>query len=532
MKADRAMAEVAATDKRTGGATTEHAHAPNRHTSAPDQRRGIRLAPVAGRLAKAAEMATTVELESATTGSLHPAVTRHRLMVADAAASLAAVAVALSLFLSVRPMDTYTLSRHLLLTVATFPAFALGAVLSQMYRARANATTTSEFRNIAKTVAFGTSFLVCLAFAMQMKELSRGWVGLVAAATLTALTIERSVARRIFAGLRISGRMRRRIIIVGTDNHAVRLHQVFEHDPSLGYESIGFVGNRDGDFLFRDRVLGSFADIESILAANDAIGVVMSPSSMRESELNTMTRDLTDAGYHVAISATLRDIDIARLRPQSIDGRSMLYVEPVARSGAPVVAKRIFDVVAASSLLIVTAPIIVLAMAAIKLTSRGPVLFRQTRVGVDGEEFTMSKLRTMVVDAEDQLGELAHLNEADGPLFKIEDDPRITRVGRLLRKTSIDELPQLVAVLRGTMSMVGPRPALPCEVQKWDEETRDRLRVLPGLTGLWQVSGRSDASFDAYKRLDLFYVDNWSMRHDLSICLRTVGVVLNARGAR
>ncbi len=326
--------------------------------------------------------------------------------------------------------------------------------------------------------------------------------------------------------------MRRRIVIVGTDSHAIRLHQLFEHDAGLGYDVVGFVGRRDADFLFRDRVLGTFADVERVLAANDAVGVVMSPSSMLEDELNSMTRELTDAGYHVAISATLHDIDIARLRPQSVDGRSILYVEPVARSGATVVAKRVFDVVVAAGLLIATAPIVLAAMAAIKLTSRGPVLFKQTRVGIDGREFTMTKLRTMVVDAEERLAELAELNEADGPLFKIQHDPRITKVGRFLRRSSIDELPQLVAVLRGTMSMVGPRPALPDEVRKWDEATRERLRVLPGLTGLWQVSGRSDASFDAYKRLDLFYVHNWSIRHDLSICLRTVGVVLGARGAR
>ena len=441
-------------------------------------------------------------------------------------------AVALRLAVWVQPMASATLARHLLLTVASFPAFALGAVVSQMYRARANASAANEFTNIAKTVTIGTTFLICLAFVTQMNDLSRVWVGVIAASTLTALTIERSIARRIFSRLRVNGRMRRRIVIVGTDSHAVRLHQVFEHDTSLGYHVVGFVGDRDPDFLFRDRVLGNFDDVESVLAANDAVGVVMSPSSMREHELNTMTRDLTDAGYHVAISATLQDIDISRLRPQSIDGRSILYVEPVARTGATLVAKRIFDIVAATGLLIATAPIIAVAMAAIKLTSRGPVLFKQTRVGIDGEEFTMMKLRTMVVDAEQRLHELADLNEADGPLFKIEHDPRITRVGRILRRSSIDELPQLLSVLRGTMSMVGPRPALPGEVSEWDEATRDRLRVLPGLTGLWQVSGRSNASFDAYKRLDLFYVHNWSIRHDITICIRTIGVVLGARGAR
>ncbi len=524
------MAETAATNKQD---TASAATASAQHSRPiDDQRRGIRLAPVLARLASDDDTPDPTGSPAAPLGALRPAVARRRLMIADAAATLVTGAIVLGVTQLLRPMDTEGLSRHVLLTAASLPAFALGAVASQMYRARANHSAASEFRNIVKTVAIGTSFLICLAFATQMKDLSRLWVGLVAVSVLAALTVARSVARRVFARLRINGRLRRRIVIVGTDSHAVRLHQLFEHDPSLGYEVVGFVGDRPNDFLFRDRVLGDFADVTSVLAAHGAIGVVISPSALPESELNSMTRCLTDAGYHVAISATLRDIDINRLRPQSIDGRSILYVEPVARTGAPVVAKRIFDVVVASTLLFLTAPVIAAAMAAIKITSRGPVLFRQTRVGVDGEEFTMLKLRTMVADAEARLDELAELNEADGPLFKIERDPRVTRVGRFLRRSSIDELPQLVAVLQGTMSMVGPRPALPREVGEWDDATRERLRVLPGLTGLWQVSGRSDASFDSYKRLDLAYVHNWSLRHDLSICVRTIAVVLRARGAR
>src|SRR5918994_1994296 len=177
----------------------------------------------------------------------------------------------------------------------------------------------------------------------------------------------------------------------------------------------------------------------------------------------------------------------------------------------------------ASTVLVLTSPLLAVAMTVIKLDSPGPVFFRQVRVGRDGRSFTLLKLRTMVVDAEVRQGELHALNEADGPLFKMSHDPRVTRVGRVLRKLSIDELPQLICVLKGTMSMVGPRPALPSEVEHWDGPLRDRLRVLPGLTGLWQVSGRSDASFQQYRRLDLYYVDNWSLAHDLRICLRTFG---------
>ncbi len=162
-----------------------------------------------------------------------------------------------------------------------------------------------------------------------------------------------------------------------------------------------------------------------------------------------------------------------------------------------------------------------IAAVLIKLDSRGPVLFRQVRVGKDGEHFEMLKLRSMVRDAEALRSDLEALNERSGPLFKMSADPRITRIGRLLRKTSIDELPQFWNVLRGEMSVVGPRPALPSESELWTPDVRGRLRVLPGITGMWQVSGRSESDFELYRRLDLFYVDNWSLVHDLRIVAKT-----------
>ena len=172
-----------------------------------------------------------------------------------------------------------------------------------------------------------------------------------------------------------------------------------------------------------------------------------------------------------------------------------------------------------------------MAAIAVKLDSKGPVLFKQVRVGRDGQPFEIYKLRSMVTDAEARLAELQAQNEADGPLFKMRDDPRITRVGRILRKLSIDELPQLINVMRNDMSMVGPRPALPHEVDAWGPDLHGRLRVQPGITGMWQVSGRSDASFESYERLDLYYVDNWSLATDLAIVAKTIPTVLLRRGA-
>jgi exopolysaccharide biosynthesis polyprenyl glycosylphosphotransferase len=208
-----------------------------------------------------------------------------------------------------------------------------------------------------------------------------------------------------------------------------------------------------------------------------------------------------------------------------------MYLEPRRPVGWRSAAKRAFDLVLTSLGLLLVTPIAALMSVAIKLDSRGPVIFRQTRVGRDGRPFDVWKFRTMCVDAEAKIEELRALNETDGPLFKMKEDPRVTRVGRLLRKTSIDELPQLVNVLRGEMSLVGPRPALPAELLHWDPQLHARLRVKPGITGMWQVSGRSDASFEAYSRLDLYYVDNWSLMDDLTILAKTIPTVLFGRGA-
>jgi exopolysaccharide biosynthesis polyprenyl glycosylphosphotransferase len=262
-----------------------------------------------------------------------------------------------------------------------------------------------------------------------------------------------------------------------------------------------------------------------------AIGAILSVGSLDPLTVNRLTRVLTDNGCHVTLSSSLHDIDISRTRAQAIDGRLMIYVEPTNRSRVHLLLKRAFDVTVASLVMVMALPITLVTAAAIKLESSGPVLFRQVRVGKDGVPFEMLKFRSMCIGAEAKQADLAALNERSGPLFKLSDDPRVTRVGRFIRKTSIDELPQLWNVIRGDMSVVGPRPALPAESEQWSADLRERLRVLPGITGMWQVSGRGEADFELYRRLDLYYVDNWSLTHDVKILLKTVMVVGAGRGA-
>jgi exopolysaccharide biosynthesis polyprenyl glycosylphosphotransferase len=233
----------------------------------------------------------------------------------------------------------------------------------------------------------------------------------------------------------------------------------------------------------------------------------------------------------VIVAPSVTDISAERVKVRPVGGLPLMHIDKPRAVHASRAGKRVFDVVGSLALLVLFAPLFVIAAVWVKLHDRGPVLFAQERTGRDGSMFRCLKFRSMVVDAERLLPELHALTGHQDGLFKMEDDPRITRPGRWLRRYSIDELPQLVNVLRGEMSLVGPRPPLPTEVARYARDTVRRLRVRPGMTGLWQVSGRADLAFDEAIRLDLYYVDNWSMLQDLTILARTLGAVLGSRGA-
>jgi exopolysaccharide biosynthesis polyprenyl glycosylphosphotransferase len=464
-------------------------------------------------------------------GTIDPHALKQRLMCADALAICVGVGVAFLLQELLRPVPHQVWSAHGRLLAVSIPMWMVAFGMNKMYTARANERRPEEFRRILAATGVGVGAIIAIAFAAQYKELSRLWVIALFLSVSGALIVERSIARRLFLKLRRAGRITRRVVIVGTDAHAIGLLHTMQRNTDLGYHVVGFVGEADLGERGGVSVLGTYAELEGIIAETDSVGVMISLSSVEDTLVNTMTRRLTDGGYHVALSSSLRDIDVARIRPQYLDGRAMIYVEPTIRNGWRAAAKRAFDVVVSVVALVVAAPVVAVAAVITKVQSPGPVFFRQIRVGRDGQHFEIVKLRTMVVDAEARKAELIDRNESDGALFKMRHDPRVTPIGRYLRRLSIDELPQFWNVLRGEMSVVGPRPALPDEVEMWPVDAHERLRVLPGITGMWQVSGRSDTSFDEYKRLDLFYVDNWSLVHDLNIVAKTFGAVVSSRGA-
>ncbi len=346
-------------------------------------------------------------------------------------------------------------------------------------------------------------------------------------ATVLTLASGRAGFRTWAERQRRAGRLNREVVVVGMDEETANLAAHLRRHPELGMRAVGVVGP-PGPWLARVEApwLGDLPDVGAAIRRARATGAVVATSAMASPGVNRLVRTLHSLGVHVHLSTGLQRIDHRRLRSLPLAHEPLLYVEAANVGALDALVKRLLDVVVASAVLIAAAPLLLLAAAAVKLQDGGPVLFRQTRVGKDGAHFEILKLRTMTVDAEEKLSSLRERNLREGPLFKAEGDPRVTRVGRVLRCTSIDELPQLVNVLRGEMSLVGPRPPLPSEVETFDEELKERFSSMPGVTGLWQVEARDDPSFELYRQLDLFYVENWSIGLDLTILALTVPAVV------
>jgi exopolysaccharide biosynthesis polyprenyl glycosylphosphotransferase len=333
---------------------------------------------------------------------------------------------------------------------------------------------------------------------------------------------------------RARGEFRVAVVVAGEAAGAAGLVEFLELNPEAGFDAIGIVGDHPvpTDSMTQSvPCLGGLEHAGDVVRGTGAAGVLVAANGLGSPTLNQLVLALTSAGIPVYLSTGLTGVSGARLRTIPLAHEPISLVRPPHHSRIQLAVKRVLDIVSAALLLVLTAPVMAVAALLIKLHDRGPVFFRQVRIGRNGEPFTLVKLRTMEVDAEARLAELRHRNERHGPLFKVTADPRITPVGGLLRSTAIDELPQLINVLTGQMSIVGPRPALPAELAEFDDELKRRHVVKPGLTGLWQVEANHKASFDEYRRLDLFYVDNWSVAMDIAVMIDTVPAILR-RGLR
>ncbi len=397
----------------------------------------------------------------------------------------------------------------------------------KLYLARVCGVRAVETAGLGRAAALSGLAAYVVAGALD-EPLSPRVVGSGVVLAFVSLTIGRASYGGWLRRVRTQGRYCRPVVLIGSGAEGFELARLVDQHPELGFRLSGVIGDRPDPATWPAGVpwLGELDDAAGALARQGANGVIIAASDVGPDELNRVSRELLEAGAHVHISSGLRGIDHRRLRALPIAHEPLFYLEQNTLSQWQRVLKRSIDVTVSAVLLVLSAPLVAVAALAVKLGDRGPVLFRQARVGLDGRRFTLYKLRTMVPDAEERLVDLTHSNQRQGgPLFKLTADPRRTRVGHVLERTSIDELPQLWNVLRGEMSLVGPRPALPHEVAQFDDDLLARHRVPPGITGLWQVEGRENPEFDVYRRLDLFYVENWSLGLDLAIIFATLQAV-------
>lgn len=448
------------------------------------------------------------------------------LIAADGAAVLLGWAIAILVPWTSADGLEQQLALPLLAGLATF-----GLLNSaDLYKSRVSSVRSAELAAITRTSA--TSMLLAVLIGYLLGGSGHLRISVTASVVVYLfLLIGRSMYDGWIRNARNEGRYCRPVVIVGTGKATEELQQLFADHQEAGYRVQGIIGPRPRSEDLRSGWLGPSQRALELMNAAGANGAFIMVDEIAPDERDTLLGELTAAGKHIHLSTGLTGVHHRRVRLAPVAHEPLIYVEPATLARWQLLCKRAMDLFIGSIALLIALPIILVAALAIKVTDRGPILFRQQRVGRDGEHFELLKLRTMAVDAEARLDELASQNDRSGPLFKVANDPRITRVGHMLRLTSIDELPQLFNVFRGDMSLVGPRPALPSEAAEFDTELQQRHQVPPGITGLWQVEARDNPSFRSYRRLDLFYVQNWSISLDLMILVLTAQSLV-ARVAR
>lgn len=420
--------------------------------------------------------------------------------------------------------DTLGRSVNQSLVLATVAAASTVGLLAHrgLYSGRPTLPRTDEISRVLSMAAIGaliTSATVSvLHWPIDTTELVLGFVAAFSIRTVTRSFLREVGTRFKMADTRVS------VVIIGVGEEAADLLHLIQDHPEGRLNVLGVIGNEQvAQSTGLDTVLlGPTERMIEVMATHGAEAAIVTATGFRSLQFQHLLRELFKAGYDVHVSTGVNRLTRSRYSIRSLAHEPLVVLQHRTHARYQFVLKRAIDIVGASVGLVVGAPLMLLTAIAIKLDDRGPVFYRSDRLGINGSTFPMIKFRSMVIDAEARKADLADQNQRSGPLFKLTRDPRVTRVGRIIRETSIDELPQLINVLRGEMSLVGPRPAIPAEAEAFDAELQSRTRVLPGITGLWQVEARSNAQFNAYRRLDLQYVENWSVWLDLRIILATV----------
>ncbi len=427
-----------------------------------------------------------------------------------------------------------------------FPVFllcslvSLGALIAvKAYKQSPAVPLSSMFFLNVRAVLSALLVTLALAYLLKMTFLSRLFLILFVASFLVLSTILKHGVAVWFRKGMARGKYLKVVFLVGANSQARALAARLLHRPELGIRIRGFLSHQTEDTDASIRAmeelgmehLGNLSSLSALLEREVVDGVIFCVGAGRLASMEELFLMCEDLGIDTLMAANLFPHLIAQVHLERLEELPLLRFTTVPHDQIALFLKRAFDLSVSFAALALLSPLMALISLLVKTTSPGPVLFKQERVGLNGRRFLCLKFRTMVQNAEELKGDLEHLNEVSGPVFKIRNDPRVTPIGRVLRKISLDELPQLWNVLLGEMSLVGPRPPIPGEVEKYQRWQRRRLSMRPGITCLWQISGRSELDFDTWMKLDLQYIDHWSLALDFIILIKTVPAVLSARGA-
>ncbi len=437
-------------------------------------------------------------------------------------------------FFSRRLPGIYPFSHYLPLLAAFLITWAVVGYFSTFYRDLELSNPIQLILNIVSQLGVVLVVIYAGLYLFRRVDVSRTYVLLIGAVDFVLLVIGRAVTYSGVSWMRDRLRRYHYLLIVGCGPRAREMAALIEESRGMGLRLIGFVDPNLSDASLPN--LGGYKvhgieELSGILQQEVVDEIVFAVNMQELARLEPVMQHCADVGMRTRVQLEFLPAAYSRIYLEKFRDVQLLSLSSAPDSELRLFFKRIFDAVLSFAVLIVFAPVLLCIAAMIRLTSPGPVLFRQTRCGLGGRRFMLYKFRSMINNAEQMRAELHQLNELDGPVFKISDDPRITTVGRWLRRFSLDELPQLWNILRGDMSFVGPRPAVPEEVEQYEDWQRRRLRMRPGLTCTWVLEGRNHVDFNRWMQLDLTYIDNWSLWLDFKIFVRTIPIVLSGRGA-